>query len=79
MRRPLESGLHALIAVVHEAGEGVVPRAWVACARASSTQSVRIEADTRQPTMRRAKTSITTATNTKPPQVATEVQSDTQS
>jgi len=40
---------------------------------------VRSEFDTRQPTMRRANTSITNATYTKPRQVATYVRSATQS
>jgi len=37
-------------------------RAYGACSRASSTKSVRIELLTRQPTIHRAKTSITKAT-----------------
>jgi len=46
---------------------------------ASSTTSVRMDTDTRHPTMRRANTSMTNATYTNPLQVATYVKSDTQS
>ena len=46
-------------------------RAYNACSSASSTKSVCIELLTRQPTMRRAKTSITKATYSQPCQVET--------
>jgi hypothetical protein len=50
-------------------------RSWGACSKASSTKSARAERDTRQPTILRAKASITKATWTKPDQVVTEVKS----
>jgi transposase InsO family protein len=46
---------------------------------ASRTKSVASEDETRRPTIRRAKTSMTTAPYTNPRQVATYVKSDTQS
>src|SRR3954465_12856832 len=54
-------------------------RAWSACSSASRTRSLRIERDTRQPTMARENTSMTKATYTKPAQLATYVKSATQS
>jgi hypothetical protein len=54
-------------------------RAYSACSRASRTKSVRIELLTRQPTIRRAKTSITKATYCHPCHVETYVKSDTHS
>ena len=48
-----------------------------ACSRASGTRSVRIELATLQPTIRRAKTSMTKAAKTTPVQVATQVKSAT--
>lgn len=56
----------ALVAVMDEAARLGPTEAWTACSGASRTKSVRSDADTRQPTVRRAKTSITKATYTKP-------------
>ena len=49
----------------------------IACSRTSRTRSVRIDRATRQPMIRRAKTSITNAVYTRPDQVATYVKSAT--
>jgi hypothetical protein len=54
-------------------------RAYKACSSASSTKSVRIELLTRQPTIRRANTSMTKATYSQPCQVDTYVKSMTHS
>jgi len=62
LRRPLDPKLAAAIAVVHEIADRVVTASVIACSSASSTNSVRSDAETRQPTMRRAKTSITNTT-----------------
>ena len=48
----------------------------MACSSAFKTKSVARDEETRHPTMRRAKTSITKATYTKPRQVATYVKSE---
>ena len=61
------------------AGEDLVGTEASPGVRASRTTSVAKDDETRQPTMRRVKTSITNATYTKPRQVATSVKSDTHS
>ena len=72
LQRPIESTLRAPIAVVHQRPFTLAPtRVQRLCSSASSTKSVCMELLTRQPTMRRAKTSITKATYTKPCQVET--------
>ena len=62
LRRPVEFTLRPGITVMYEAGEGVAPAGVDRRPNASSTKSVRMEADTRQPTMRRANTLMTNAT-----------------
>ena len=54
-------------------------REYSACSSASSTRSVFSDFETRQPTIRRAKTSMTKATYTNPAQVVTYVISATHS
>ena len=66
-----------MAAVMHEACEGgVAPRVGRLLERIQHEGRSR-RGGTRQSPMRRAKTSITKATNTKPSQVATYVKSDT--
>jgi hypothetical protein len=62
LRRPLELGLHAAITVMDQrvdAGERTIVERLL---EASSARSLRSELDTRQPTIRRARTSMTNAT-----------------
>lgn len=55
-------GLRPAIAMVNQAAVTLRLTCVSACSKASSTKSVRIELLTRQPTMRRANTSMTKAT-----------------
>lgn len=63
--------LAATIAVVDQTPVRCGWRAYSACSRASSTKSVFMLVLTRQPTIRRANTSITKATYSQPCQVET--------
>lgn len=71
--------MRALIRVADERAVLLGSLAYKACSRASSTKSVRMELLTRQPTMLRAKTSITKTTYSQPCQVETQVKSLTHS